>query len=257
MYPLVPKNRGDRIHHLEWNRIIKTIKEYVNARSLNWIPTAKSQYGSNTIPGPTDIPPYSVFTVDPLGTTSTGLGAPVLDLKYANGDEGLLFTNGPYTIPGNTGAGLIYPITQWDPVLLQSDSGVSKGDIIGMPLTGASSFTPSNTTDSGLQFIALTDPDASDIVWAQRTAYCTYKKIKFELTSALTTASSQAFATIESEFDFGFNNPNVGTGAITVNNFLDNTDAAYVFSGAIGNKGIAIWRGDHRAYYEIIQMECP
>lgn len=78
--------------------------------------------------------------------------------------------------------------------------------------------------------------------------------VRFTLSAALATSDASKSATIASQYGFGCDGT-TSSGGITVHNLLTATAATYVFSGASGAAGLAMW--DSGQNYRIIQMECP
>ena len=80
-----------------------------------------------------------------------------------------------------------------------------------------------------------------------------YKQLcRFTAGSAFTTASASVSATIQTQYGPGASHPST---AITAYNLLNGAESAYVFSGASGAAGLAMW--DSGTSWRIIQMECP
>jgi hypothetical protein len=75
---------------------------------------------------------------------------------------------------------------------------------------------------------------------------------RFTLNAELTTAQSSKAATIQSQYGPGIDHPST---SITVCNCAIGAGGAYIFEGASGAAGLAIWDSDTN--WRIIQMECP
>lgn len=73
----------------------------------------------------------------------------------------------------------------------------------------------------------------------------------FSLGSAMTTSDASKSATIQNQYGPGKDNST----SITVYNMATSTGGTYVFEGASGARGLALW--DSGTNYRIIQMECP
>jgi hypothetical protein len=78
--------------------------------------------------------------------------------------------------------------------------------------------------------------------------------VRFTLAAALTTSEASEAATIVSQYGYGCDGP-TGASGITANNLLTATGGVYVFEGASGAAGLAMW--DSGTNYRIIQLECP
>jgi len=76
--------------------------------------------------------------------------------------------------------------------------------------------------------------------------------VRFTLDSTLATSDESKSATIVTQYGDGFTADITVT--ITVYNLLTSTASVYVFSGASGDAGLAIW--DSGVNYRIIQLEC-
>lgn len=86
--------------------------------------------------------------------------------------------------------------------------------------------------------------------------YLGYKPlIRFTLSAALATSDASKTGTIQTQYGPGVASPDTGSGAITLHNLLTSTGGVYVFEGASGAAGLAMW--DSGTNYRILQMECP
>lgn len=79
--------------------------------------------------------------------------------------------------------------------------------------------------------------------------------IEFALSAAMTTSDATKTATIQSQDGIGLDNPNTGSGAITVHNVREHTASTYIFEGDSGDRGVASWLYGNE--YKIENMECP
>lgn len=76
---------------------------------------------------------------------------------------------------------------------------------------------------------------------------------RFTTTAAFTTSSSSVAGTIQTQWGPGADHPST---AATFKNLLSNTAGTYVFEGASGAAGWAVYSGSGTDWY-IWQMQCP
>lgn len=101
---------------------------------------------------------------------------------------------------------------------------------------------------SGERFLVVRTSDG--VLWVMN-RFGNQRLVRFTLSAALTTSDATKSATITNQYGPGVA---ATTTTITVHN-LATSGGAYVFSGASGAAGLALW--DSGTNYRIIQMECP
>lgn len=97
----------------------------------------------------------------------------------------------------------------------------------------------------------LVQQDTAGVFWVQ---HGLKPLVRFTLAASLATTDASKSATISNQYGFGSPSPLTGSGEITVHNLLTSTASTYVFSGASGKAGLAMW--DSGEDYRIIQMQC-
>lgn len=201
------------------------------------------------------IPPFSAAKITGRSSSGSGTGEftfftidkPDADLE-ADPTGGLLIVTGEVSIPiGSYGRGT----QDWPAQVRQDGTTETAGTEIG-PVDGEWEMA---TTGRGFTRIGGGPTIATGIkaVFVTLKAQAPQKLlVRFTIDSALTTGDASVAATITNQYGPG---PDGTETAITVHNLLTSVAATYVFSGASGAAGLAMW--DSGTDYRIIQMECP
>lgn len=202
------------------------------------------------------VPPFGVLRLTGRATSGTDnnqvtfltADKPDADTE-ADPLSGLVAINGPLSVA----AGGYGQCTQdWPAQVRQNGTTSTTGDEIG-PVDGEWYF---DATGKGFSRISSGITLASGVVavWASPRQAPLGRKllVRFTLDAALATSDASKAATITNQYGPGVDATST---AITVHNLLTSTAATYVFSGASGAAGLAMWDADQN--YRIIQMECP
>ena len=203
-----------------------------------------------------EVPPFGVMRITGRSTEGTGDAKIIFltaDQPDADTEEdplsGLVAVNGPFSVA----AGGYGQCTQdWPAQIRQDGTTSTTGGEIG-PVDGSWML---ESTGKGFTRLSGGVTLASGViaVWATPKAASATRKllVRFTLDAALATSDASKAATITNQYGPGTDADDT---AITVHNLLTQTAATYVFSGASGAAGLAMW--DSAQNYRIIQMECP